>query len=140
MPFTAGSVLAAADFNWTSYTPTLTGFTVGNGSVTGRYAKLGKTVIVEVLATLGSTSAVTGALSVNFPFTAARTKSVGRAVASPAGTTNYVLTALATNATGGVSIVVEGTNGALSSISSTSPATWASGGWLLIQVTYESAA
>jgi hypothetical protein len=43
---------------WTSYTPTLTNMTLGNGTITARYAKLGKIVLVRITFTLGSTSAM----------------------------------------------------------------------------------
>lgn len=41
---------------WTSYTPTITGFTVGNGSISGKYTQIGKTVIFRAVFILGSTS------------------------------------------------------------------------------------
>jgi hypothetical protein len=43
---------------WTSYTPTLTNMTLGNGTVTAKYAKLGKIVHLRITFTLGSTSAM----------------------------------------------------------------------------------
>jgi hypothetical protein len=43
---------------WTAYTPTLTAVTVGNGTLTAKYLKLGKTLHIMINFTLGSTSAV----------------------------------------------------------------------------------
>lgn len=43
---------------WTSYTPTLTNLTLGNGTLTARYTQIGKTVIVKFSFVLGTTSAV----------------------------------------------------------------------------------
>ena len=55
---------------WTAYTPTLGGVTVGNGTTSFFYSRIGKTVFVKGKFTLGSTSAITGSISVSFPFTA----------------------------------------------------------------------
>lgn len=47
---------------WAAYTPTLSGvLTLGNGTITGRWAQIGKTVVGKATVTLGSTSTVTGA-------------------------------------------------------------------------------
>lgn len=43
---------------WTSYVPALTNLTLGNGTVTGAYIKLGRTVSYRFEFTLGGTSAV----------------------------------------------------------------------------------
>lgn len=43
---------------WTAFTPTLTNTTLGNGTITGFYTQVGKTVFAKVKFTLGSTSAV----------------------------------------------------------------------------------
>jgi hypothetical protein len=53
---------------WTAYTPTLSGMSLGNGTSTFRYARLGKVVHVRGTITLGSTSTVTGPLDVGVPF------------------------------------------------------------------------
>lgn len=124
---------------WSSYTPTVTGITIGNGTVVGRYSKVVDTVIAEVLVTLGSTSAVTGGITVTLPTTSARGKLVGTAVARPNASSSYSLVAYAAAASTLVAIGVPGTNGILNNTSSTSPATWASTGWLLVQITYEAA-
>jgi hypothetical protein len=52
---------------WTAWTPTITGFTVGNGTVAGRYLKSGRNLDLELFITFGSTSAVTGSLSMSLP-------------------------------------------------------------------------
>ena len=55
---------------WTDYTPTTTGITVGNGTLNGKYLKIGKTIIWSTYFVLGTTSAVTGTPTFTFPFTA----------------------------------------------------------------------
>lgn len=68
--FTAGTVVPASDLQtladeltavaaaWTSWTPTLTNLTLGNGTQTAKYRRVGKTVDFVWRLTLGSTSAV----------------------------------------------------------------------------------
>jgi hypothetical protein len=41
---------------WSTYTPTITGFTLGNGTITGKYTQIGKTVIFRARFTYGSSS------------------------------------------------------------------------------------
>ena len=64
---------------WTAYTPTWTasGFTKGNGTITGAWISAGKLVIYRITATVGTTTTVgsaaysfglpTAAISVNMP-------------------------------------------------------------------------
>lgn len=76
----AGAVLTAAQLNaqlrdnmkaigdpWTAYTPALTGITLGNGTITGRYAAAGKLILWSAKLTLGTTSSVTGNLTIGLP-------------------------------------------------------------------------
>jgi hypothetical protein len=51
----------------TAYTPTITNFTVGNGSVAGYWSKRGDKIFVRGVITLGSTSAITGNLAASTP-------------------------------------------------------------------------
>jgi hypothetical protein len=55
---------AAAQGEWTAFTPSWTNLTVGNGSVTGKYTRLGKTAVVEGLVVFGNTTTVGGAISI----------------------------------------------------------------------------
>lgn len=52
---------------WSSYTPTLTNFTIGNGNASGSYSQIGKTIFVTGLIVLGTTSNITGAFTVSLP-------------------------------------------------------------------------
>jgi hypothetical protein len=45
---------------WTSYTPTITNLTLGNGVLVAKYKKIGKTVFVEARVVFGSTTSLTG--------------------------------------------------------------------------------
>jgi len=66
----AGSTVTAgmvASETWTDYVPTLTNLTVGNGTLTARYFKLGRFVSVNFQFVFGSTSAIAGGVSFTLP-------------------------------------------------------------------------
>jgi len=76
LDFSSGNPLLASQLDsafdvagWTAYTPTLTNFTVGNGTFSAAYAQLGKTVAVRFRFTYGSTSTATGAFTASLPKT-----------------------------------------------------------------------
>jgi hypothetical protein len=52
---------------WTSYTPTITNLTLGNGSLVAKYAIVGKTLFFSIVFALGSTSAVGTSPTFGFP-------------------------------------------------------------------------
>lgn len=56
---------------WTTYTPTFTNLTVGNGTLTASYKQIGKLVYVRLSLLFGSTSAVSGDVEFTLPATAA---------------------------------------------------------------------
>ena len=56
--------------DWVSWTPTLNNITIGNGTRTGKYARIGNTVIFWLKITLGSTSSVSNEPGFQFPVTA----------------------------------------------------------------------
>lgn len=49
----------------TTYTPTFTGLTLGNGTVTAKYCKVGGVIVDEIVVTFGSTTAVTGSVIIS---------------------------------------------------------------------------
>jgi hypothetical protein len=92
--FTSGEPLLASQLDsafdvagWTAYTPTLTNITLGNGTLSAAYAQIGKTVAVRFILTLGSTSSVSGTISVSNPVT---------------GTSTHTGTCYMNDATGGI--------------------------------------
>ena len=58
---------AAIGAAWTSFTPAWTNLTVGNGTQTGAYLKIGKTLRFRAEITLGSTSSVSTDPSLTLP-------------------------------------------------------------------------
>lgn len=130
--FTVGQILTAGDMNelgdWTSYTATLTNLTKGNATTwTSKYYKFNKIGFVSVEFVFGSTSAVSGDITIGLPsgwtapnqvqglarLTAAGTVYVGRTEINAAGTAILVR---ANNAAG---TYLQSTN-----CSATIPGTW----------------
>jgi len=75
-PFVASTVLTASQLNGigeatASYTPTSTGITIGNGSLTGTFTRVNKLVYGSVKFALGTTSAITTTVTFSLPVTAA---------------------------------------------------------------------
>lgn len=56
--------------DWVSYTPTMSGLTIGNGTISGLYNRVGDLVTVSVRIAFGSTSSITGAVYVGLPINA----------------------------------------------------------------------
>jgi len=84
---------AATGLEWqggfTTWTPSFTGVTVGNGTTVARYNQIGKLVHAEFIFVLGSTSAVTGSINISLPVTA----KVGATLAPAAGFAGSLLDA-----------------------------------------------
>jgi hypothetical protein len=71
----SGQVLTAATMNSIgatsdTWTPTFSGFTLGNGSVIARYIQIQKLVYCQMEIMCGSTTAFTGVFNMSFPKTA----------------------------------------------------------------------
>jgi hypothetical protein len=122
---------------WTTYSPAVVGFTLGNGTVVGRYTKQGKRVSASVLVTLGTTSAVTATMTVSLPVSSAGTfgsqamaVGVGQAFI---GASFYGL--FATPASG-TTVLLRTAAGA--PIGTSVPAPWVAGSQFSANVTYES--
>lgn len=154
--FNAGTGLGASALNanlrdfglafgpWSTYTPTVSGWTQGSGTATGAYIQIQKTVLFRARFTFGSGSAVSGPLTMTLP--------VGCTL--PAGGPHYVFNAWATSNTtwyqmfsradtGGsgttFSVYYLGTNGAITNPTSTAPFTWATGNIVEVTGVYEAA-
>ncbi|WP_158861995.1 glycosyl hydrolase family 28-related protein [Leifsonia sp. AG29] len=116
--------------------PTVTGFTVGNGSVLAKYNKVGKRLFCEIKITLGSTSAITGAISVATGLTLfnARIPANAIMVNSTSGAT-YQGMAHVTSA-GLVTIgVMSLTDRSIQALSSTVPFAMSTNDWIAVSFT-----
>ena len=132
--FTTGQVLTAAELNalgtWTSFTPTWSGITVGNGTNNGVYSVINKILFVKTRFTFGTTSVMTGFPQITLPasLTAATTNQqiFGTAVSEDAGNASYVGSCylISTTAVRGYVNLTSGTYGRLENITATVPHTW----------------
>ena len=93
----------APTYTWATYTPSNSGITLGNGTQTARYVKVGKTVFVSYRLVLGSTSSVSGAVYVGLPSTN-NSYSVCTVQVTDAGSGNYVCQGAADPSAGNVLI------------------------------------
>jgi hypothetical protein len=73
----------------TSYTPTLANLTLGNGTLTAKYAQTGKIVTVYFNFTLGSTSSVGSNPSITLPVSAADTYNTAKVFLADYGTATF---------------------------------------------------
>jgi hypothetical protein len=75
---------------WVSFTPTFTGITLGNGTVSAKYSKVGRTVHLSLFLTLGSTSSITGWMGFSLPLSPdSNTVPSGSVTFGDAGTLQY---------------------------------------------------
>ena len=141
--FSSGDVLTAADLNaigtWTSFTPTWTSLTVGNGTHDwAQYAQINDVVLFSVRFTLGSTSSVGTNPRIAIPVATSNDSQLslgtGRA---QVGSTFYPIWPYMVS--DDIIIYVLDTSTAYAkrgSITATTPATWTTGDSLQIQGSY----
>lgn len=126
---------------WTSYTPTLTNITQGNGTVDARYINPGKLVVFQIRFTFGSTSSFSGRPTFTVPVS---TRSALWGLSSTAFDTSasawYPVVAINTSGSAVAAFCWPTTAGnALRDVNATTPMTWASGDILTIIGAYEAA-
>jgi len=129
---------------WTSYTPTWAGATtnpvLGNGTLTGRYMKVGRTVTVEIKLTTGSTTTYgSGIWRWSLPAAAASAHdAVGSAFIGDASAGYSTGVAYISASNTDVTVYV-GTPAAGAAVSGTHPQTFAASDRVWITVQYEAA-
>lgn len=133
---------------WQSYTPTISGVTVGNATVTFAYCQIGKTVHVRGLCVMGSTSIVTGTIDVTLPVNSTGYGTTGQQPIGNAsfynGSTYTYGTPVSVGNAGAFRIVAFNASGTYltgSDISTTVPFTWApaTGKFFACSFTYQAA-
>jgi len=129
---------------WTSYTPTFTNFTLGNGTITlAKFKQLGKLVFVKVLVTLGSTSSVSGRIGFTLPVTATSDnfdRNIGTAGLTAGATGAQGFVAIGTTTRADLyAVLASGTYTTSTNTSSTIPGTWTTGNTWSTAFTYEAA-
>ena len=143
--FTA-AVLTAAELNtaggaWTTWTPTITSWTQGNGTVVAVYEQVGRTVNCYMAITWGTTSSgFVG--TVSLPKTAARTGTIGLSTVLDFGATRYtgICLVAATTTVTPFTTLASGTYVTTTAISATVPHTFADADVVTLVLTYEAAA
>jgi len=115
---------------WTTWSPTLTNLTLGNGTVTAKYFKRGKTLDYRFKFVLGSTSAVGTAPRFSLPFAAHGDYVVqqdlgGYSVLVDAGINLYTGSVRFVSDLSNVEFVLTGTNGVHGVVNATTPFTFA---------------
>ena len=113
---------------WTSFTPTWTNLTIGNGTQTWAYQIVGDMVMVEGRTVLGSTSSITGTPTMALPVNRSLTTimSIGTGTLQDAGTATFQAYPISTSGTNCLffSLLVSGTYASEASTSATVPFTW----------------
>jgi len=125
---------------WPVFAPNWTNITVGSGTNTGAYKRLGKTIVGYAKFVFGVGSAVSGSVSLAVPVTPAAALSgtsypIGRCIFEDAGTGYFFGSMIASG-----TVYVAGASGTYSNavaLSSTIPMTWASGDKLWVNFMYE---
>jgi hypothetical protein len=139
--------LSTAFGTWTNYTPTLTadqgGFSLGNGSLSGRYKQIGKTVFFHLKFVFGSTtSAGTGHWNFGLPVTAQNTNFTFSAAILDNGASWYggIGNGNYTGLTTSFAVIIPGTNAAVTTwaaVGNGGPFTWGAADNITISGSYE---
>lgn len=131
-PYAAGEILTAANLNASSapivtstWVPTVTNFTKGNGTEVARYIRIGATVHCLWDFTFGSSSSISGLPTISLPVAIAYSEVSGQAIMADTGTATYLGRVAGTNP---VQLLVEIASGTYTSVvspSATIPHAWA---------------
>ena len=129
---------------WTSYTPTFTNLTVGNGTINAAYNQIGKTVNVRISFTWGSTTSANSSTTiVSLPVTAKNVGTsygAGTAYMENSGIAGYITGVVMNTASNTFVSTVIGTNGLVSTnVTGQQPFTWGVGDFFQTIFTYEAA-
>lgn len=123
---------------WFNYTPSLSGITVGSGTLVARFSLVGMTCNVQILFTYGSGSAVGSGIGFGLPIASGSNKFTPSVVLTDSGTNQIpACPQLSTTALGLYAFNCGSTYALANNTSSTVPFTWATGDEIGIQVTYE---
>jgi hypothetical protein len=141
-----GSVLGGASTTWT---PTWTGLTIGNGTLSANYFRIGKLIVAKIHLKFGTTTTVSGNVQFTLPVTGATSMStlewnrIGIASLTDEGTAVFDGSVHTNSSATTASIYVSnaaGTNVTLSNgLGGTVPHTWASTDKISLIILYEAA-
>lgn len=127
----------AATTLWPGGTPALSNITVGNGTVTGSYTRVGRLTVARVSLTFGSTTSVSGEPGFYLPFSPqASTDALGGKARFTDASSSAVRSAYFPVLLGDLVLFRDGTDTALSS---TAPWTWTTSDTMVVSVIYVAA-
>ena len=133
--------------SWVAFTPTFANFTLGNGTVSARFIRIGRTVIVRMNLTLGSTSSMGSFPNFALPVSASSNYSFpvfssGNLIIEDTGSRNFLgkMRLTSTTTADFVFDSVSGSSLTNSFLSSTAPMTWAATDKFDLQIIYEAGA
>lgn len=131
------------DAEYTSFTPTITNYTRGNGTSQAYYVRLGKFCSVYVREVFGSTSSISGNPVITLPFTAARVGAISPTSVILLDTgTNYFFGNTFTTSTTSVTmkaLLANQTYVVEANIAATAPFTWTTNDEFQLTINYEMA-
>ena len=126
------------NYTWTTWSPTLTGITLGNGTLVARYIQFGKCVSFLFSFVLGSTSAITGDITFTLPINAVYSLMPCNGIFEDVGLNAYLATATIESTKVFMrTTLTSGTNASLGFASSTNPFTFGSLDKIVSNGTYE---
>jgi hypothetical protein len=125
---------------WTSYAPTLTNVTLGNGSVVAEYRQQSKVVDVSILLNFGSTTTLSGVPAFSVPVTPknANMRWNGDVLINPPGTFRTGKSWVYFNSTTISAGAINPATGGVGDFP-TAGITMASGGWISVNIRYRAA-
>ena len=124
---------------WTAYTPSLTNWVLGNGTLVGRELVAGKLIHFNISLTVGSTTTTVGNLGFNLPASPRGSVTgtpVGQAQLFDTSGSSRRLWAAVWDSSASAAQIRDDT---YTAVSAASPWTWATGDQVLINGTYEAA-
>jgi hypothetical protein len=131
---------------WTAFTPTFSVFTLGNGTVSAAFTRIGRTVTVRMRVQLGSTSSMGSFPSFTLPVTASSSYSypsgsVGLLQIEDSGSRDFMGAMRLTSTTAADFLYYTVAASAVGSdfFRSNTPMTWATNDKFWLQMTYEAA-
>jgi hypothetical protein len=129
---------------YTTFTPAFFNLTLGNGTASGRYLRIGNFVHATVKVAFGSTTSISGGVFIDFPVsanTAANNNNIGNVRFNDSGTAAY-FGSIIQNSGSNFAVFVQTANGTYSSesgLSATIPFTWTTNDEIYISISYEAA-
>ena len=121
---------------WTTYTPSYTNVTVGNGTVIAKYIRIGQVIHVNYRLEFGTTTSFGGNIYIGMPLSVVRA-TAGACVFQEIGTAVHIGTCLASELDDLARVYHVNPTLNAGVVNATNPLTWATGDFLSLTITYE---